>query len=588
MRTALGVFRKPLEHLLDFKGLNAIHRGAKAIPGEQPFSTKLLEAMTIELDIDEQQLGRIPEKGRLVIVANHPFGGIEGVILASVLQRVRPDVKIMANYMLEVIPELREVFLFVNPFETREAARQNLASMKATLGHLKDEGVLGVFPAGEVSHVRWNDQQIKDPEWKHNIAGIIRRAKAPVVPIYFCGHNGPVFQAAGLIHPRLRTALLPRQFSNKRRSRITLRIGTPISYKRMEAFPDAQTLMHYLRQRTYLLESMSPVAQKAASRSTKSQTPQISNMQEPIVEPVEKKLMRDDIQQFEPGQKLLENNEYDVFYAEHHQIPNVIREIGRLREVSFRATDEGTGKSIDLDEFDTYYLHLFVWHRENEDVVGAYRLGHTDKILEQGGGESLYINTLFGMESSLIEDISPALEMGRSFVTPKYQRSFAPLLMLWKGIGTYVVRYPKYKILFGPVSISNDYEAKSRDLLVRYLQTSDYLPELAKKVHPKMPFEPEKTAGPEDEEDFGSVMNINDISEMISAIESDSKGVPILLKQYLKLGGKLLGFNIDPEFSDALDGLILVDLTKTPRKILVRYMGNEGLESFMAYHASDA
>ncbi|MFW6347011.1 MAG: lysophospholipid acyltransferase family protein [Cyclonatronaceae bacterium] len=579
-RTALRVFRKPLEQVLDFKTLNAIHKKAKAWPGDAPFSTKLIESMGITLDIDPRQLARIPAEGRLVVVANHPFGGIEGVILASVLQKVRPDVKIMANYMLEIIPELRDVFLFVNPFETKEAARQNLASMKGTLGHLKNEGVLGVFPAGTVSHLSWGDRQIKDPEWKTNIAGIIRRTQAPVLPVYFCGHNGPLFQAAGLLHPRLRTALLPRQFSNKRKRHLRLQIGHPIPAKRLQAFPDAPTLMSYLRQRTYLLPGIS-----ADSAPKPEPKPASFPMQEAIIEAVDKELLLHDINAFSEAQKLVENNEYDVFYAEHHQIPNVMREIGRLREVSFRATDEGTGKSIDLDAFDTYYLHLFVWHRNNKDIVGAYRLGHTDKILERKDRQGLYITTLFGIQPGLLEQITPALEMGRSFVAPKYQRSFAPLLMLWKGIGAYVVRHPQYRILFGPVSISNDYETKSRNLLVRFLQASNYLPELAQKVEPKTPFKPENTADFDAAGELGNVMNINDISEMISTIESDSKGVPILLKQYLKLGGKLLGFNVDPEFSNALDGLILVDLTETPKKILTRYMGNEGAEAFLRYHS---
>lgn len=590
-RGALKILRRPLERLLDFKNLNAIHQEAKAMPGEQSFSDKLLESMNIELDINEQQLARIPTEGRLVVVANHPFGGIEGVILASVLQKVRPDVKIMANYMLEMIPELRDVFLFVNPFESKEAARQNMASMKATIGHLRDEGVLGVFPSGTVSHMSWGDRQIKDPEWKQNIAGIIRRTQASVVPVYFCGHNGPLFQTAGLLHPRLRTALLPRQFSNKRKQRFRLRIGRPISAERLKAFPEAKTMMQYLRQKTYLLESIYPGAPAPAESLVKQaeQKPKSfpsNRMPESIIEPVEKELLLQDIGQFEEDQKLISNNEYDVYCAEHAQIPNIMREIGRLREVSFRATDEGTGKSIDLDDFDTYYLHLFVWHRVNKDIVGAYRLGHTDKILNVPERHGLYITTLFDIKPELLQRINPALEMGRSFVSPEYQRSFAPLLMLWKGIGAYVVRNPRYKILFGPVSISNNYETKSRNLLVKFLQASNYLPEMAQLVEPRMPFspDPDKIVSGSDD---ANVMNINDISEMISTIESDSKGVPILLKQYLKLGGKLLGFNIDPEFSDALDGLILVNLLETPHKILTRYMGNDGAEAFLRYHSDN-
>jgi len=227
-------------------------------------------------------------------------------------------------------------------------------------------------------------------------------------------------------------------------------------------------------------------------------------------------------------------------------------------------------------------MHMFVWHREDKEIVGAYRLGRTDNILKKRGKEGLYTTTLFEMKPAFLKQINPALEMGRSFISPKYQRSFAPLLLLWKGIGQYVVKYPKYKILFGPVSISNDYETSSRNLMVKFLTVTNYLPDLARKVKPKMPFKAPRKSGwqPAGKQEL---LDIDDVSDVVSNIESDAKGVPILLKQYLKLGGKLLGFNVDPDFANALDGLILVDLTKTDEKILIRYMGDEGMKKFKAF-----
>jgi len=582
----LSILKAPVEKILDIKNLNKFHQEGKKVEKDQHYSQNLLDVMNIHLEFDERCLQRIPQEGNLVVVANHPFGGIEGVIMAAILKRVRPDIKIMANKMLERIPELRDVFIYVNPFDTKEAARENLQTMKQTIEHLKTGGALGIFPAGTVSHRTWKNRDIVDPEWSDHISRIIKKTNSPALPMYFSGHNGKFFQTAGLVHPMLRTLLLPRQFTNKANSTITVSVGKVINKNKINSFTSETELTHYLRQRTYLLQSFEKSTESCQSSKSADQNLKKSTYEQ-IVAPVNPDLLLEDIGQLEKNQLLLSNNEYDVYYAAYRQIPNIIREIGRLREYSFREMDEGTGKSIDLDEYDKNYMHLFVWHREKNEIVGAYRLGRTDNILKKIGPSGLYTTTLFQMKPKLLDQISPALEMGRSFVRPEYQRSFAPLLLLWKGIGHYVAKYPKYKILFGPVSISNDYDSGSKSLLVTFLKLNNYLPDLAKKVKPKTPFNEDLKPKWHNKGVKGkNLIDIDDVSDAISHNEADEKGVPILIKQYLKLGGKLLGFNVDPDFADALDGLILVDLDQTDTKILVRYMGKEGLDSFKEFHRS--
>jgi putative hemolysin len=585
-KTMFKVVKRPLEKILSMDELNhtywKVPRDAEA--DDRHFSIKLLESMNVRYEITDKDLLKIPKEGRVVVVANHPFGGIEGVIMGALLKTVRPDTRIMANFLLERIPELRDIFIFVNPFGSKSAVRANINAMKSTLEHLEGGGALGVFPAGEVAHMKWSNREITDPEWSESIARIIRKTESPVLPMYFNGFNGMIFQLAGLIHPRLRTAMLPKEFVNKVDTKIEIRIGKLIPYNKIKSFESEGEAINYLRQRTMLLKNREEPA-KDEERSSMS----ISMKKEgyaAIIDPVDPDLLEEDIVNLPARQKLLESGEFDVFYSNFKQIPNIIREIGRLREISFRDTDEGTGKELDLDWYDEHYMHLFIWNREKRELVGAYRLGRTDNIRKKLGNEGLYTSTLFKMKKSLLDDINPALEMGRSFIRPEYQRSFAPLLLLWKGIGHYVHRYPKYKILFGPVSISNDYETSSRQLLVAFLKMNNFMPELAKKVKPVMPFKEKGrisvTVGKKDK----GMIGIDDVSDMISEIEEDKKGVPILLKQYLKLGGKLLGFNLDPSFADALDGLILVDLRKTDPRILSRYMPAGGVEEFLAYHSA--
>jgi putative hemolysin len=271
-----------------------------------------------------------------------------------------------------------------------------------------------------------------------------------------------------------------------------------------------------------------------------------------------------------------------AYLATAADIPTVLAEIGRLREVTFRAAGEGTGKAVDLDEFDPHYLHLFVWHEAKGEVVGAYRMAGTDQVPSHFGLSRLYTASLFEYGPAFLDRIGPALELGRSFVRAEYQRGFAPLLLLWKGIGAYVAQNPRYKILFGPVSISNQYQSVSRELIVSYLERHASLRDWVGLVSTRNPFRPSRrlVRGTMPETGF----DVEDLSAVVSDIEPTRAGVPVLLRQYLKLGGKLLGFNVDPKFSNALDGLILVDLTKTEPRLLERYLGKSEATRFLVFH----
>ena len=303
---------------------------------------------------------------------------------------------------------------------------------------------------------------------------------------------------------------------------------------------------------------------------------------EPIADATPVDLLCREIADLPADALLVQQDNLQTFIAHAPQIPRVLREIGRLRELTFRSVGEGTGKRLDIDEFDAHYQHLFVWNKAKREVVGSYRLGRTDEVLKRLGTRGLYTSTLFQYKRRLLEEMGPALEMGRSFIRFEYQRNFSPLLLLWKGIGTYCVKHPRYKTLFGPVSISNEYQGASRQIMVAFLKMHEYLPGLAKWVKPRTPFRAADLGAWAD--DDAQMRDIDHVSDVIADLENSEKGVPILLKQYLRMGGKLLGFNVDPDFADVVDGLILVDLTKTDPRVLSRYMGKRGLAEFLAYH----
>jgi len=367
----------------------------------------------------------------------------------------------------------------------------------------------------------------------------------------------------------VRTALLPHEFFNKHNRTIEVRIGSPITPAKIRTYQDDVALIRYLRRRTYLLQNREPGKQ-----------PRIVEAEAPVAG-VMGELLAGEVAKLGPERTLVETEDFAVLLAKSREIPNVLHEIGRLREITFRQVGEGTGKPVDLDRFDDHYWHLFVWNRHTNEVVGAYRLGPSDEILARFGPKGFYTSQLFQWKRTFLDRISPALELGRSFVRPEYQKTYAPLLLLWKGIGQFLIRNPQYKLLFGPVSISNGYTAASRHLMVKFLSAYRQSPELAPLVRARNPFR-QRPFKITDELIGATVWDVEELSALIADVEIDRKGVPVLLKQYLKLGGELVAFHVDRRFADALDGLIVVDLRKTDARVLERYMGKDGAAQFLS------
>jgi putative hemolysin len=543
------------------------YAAARAGDTAQSFPKRVLDSMGVTYRTSERDHSQIPREGPCVVVANHPFGLLEAVVLVTMLREIRPDVRALANELLSGIPELNDVVIHVDVL--RGDARANVSGMRRALEFVSAGGLLLMFPAGEVSHFQWSKRAAIDPAWSPTVARLIRMAaracqgQIQIVPVFVPGTNSLLFHAAGMAHPKLRTALLAHEFNNKKRRTIELHIGRPVGVDKLFMMDTDEERIRYLRWRTYLLadrESL-PSHPKSVAAPT---------------EPVPATLLISEILAL-PTEALLERSgDLEVYLTPATPIPNVLRELGRLREITFREVGEGTGHSIDLDRFDWYYLHLFVWNARKQEIAGAYRLQTSDVTAD------LYTRTLFRYDEQFLNAMGPALELGRSFIRPEYQKGFAPLLLLWKGIGKFVARHPRYKMLFGPVSISNRYPAAARDMMIQFLEKEAGLPEWTDLV--KARNAPQRTHS----SDAWSCRDLDELSELIADLDPAQPGVPVLLRQYLRLGGKLLGFNVDPDFSNALDGLIVVDLTKTEPKLRDRYLGKAEAASFLEFHARAA
>ncbi|MEJ2109925.1 MAG: GNAT family N-acyltransferase [Acidobacteriota bacterium] len=555
---------KPLLKILSIDGLDRLYQDSHNSSGIT-FVDKILNAMNVT----------IAQKGPCIVVSNHPFGGIEGILIAAVLQKIRPDCKILANYFLSFIPELRDLFIFVDPFDRKNSKTKNIAPLKQAFSHLKNEGVLVLFPSGAVSHLFIAKGMICDPPWQKNMGRFIEKANAPVLPVFFKGANNFSFQTIGLIHPIFRTLMLPRQLTNKYNMKFHMSIGSLVTSQKLNNYPDSGEILQYLRKRTYNLSNRYSVKTDINSIDHVSHA-NITETIDPIVLSKEYKSIPED-------QILFKQRDQSVFFAEANQIPNILRQVGREREIAFRNVQEGTGLTCDVDRYDEYYLHLIAWDEENNGIIGSYRMGLSDLILKNFGKKGLYTHSLFKFKTSYIAQLQPAIELGRSFIVKRYQRQISSLFILWRGIGEFLVRNNRYRYLFGPVSISRSYKTPSQRLLLDYLLKYHRDEKSCKQVKArnfKM-----KGLGRSNMKEYMATQ-FPELEDMISDIENDSTGVPILIRQYLKLGAEFVAFNIDEKFSNVIDGLIVVDLCRSDEKTLARYLGQEGIRKYLAHHQS--
>lgn len=572
-----GFLTQPLlaaaNRLTGLSSLNGLYERARQGATKGDFLDSALATLGVRCDLDPLHLARVPATGPLLVAANHPFGGIEGMALAQALRRRRPDLRILANHLLGRIPELDPLMIHVNPFAGGAAARQNHAPLRQALAWLKGGGALLVFPAGAVSHLHVRARAVMDPPWQPTVSWLARRSRAQVLPVFVAGRNSAGFQLAGLVSPHLRTALLVRELLRSRRHPLHVHVGRPIGADELDALADDAERTAWLRLKVYALADRpaspahkvpgAPVAGAAASQSLAAEVAALP-----------------------ASARLLEHGDYAVYLTGAAQIPGLLQEIGRQRELTFRAAGEGTGKALDLDQFDRHYLHLWLWDHAQSRLAGAYRLAPIDRVLAERGERGLYVASLFRFRSGTLRTLGAALELGRSFVVGDYQRDFQPLLLLWQGIGRYLVANPQYTKLIGPVSIARGYSDQSRGLMAHYLSRYCASPELAGAVRgnyrPRRPV----LSGLGEATVARLLHDVDAVASLVSAIEDDGKGLPVLLRHYLKLNGQVLAWNVDRAFGDVLDALLLVDLRRTDPRLLRRYMGAHGAAAFLERHAT--
>lgn len=574
----LGFLKNPVAsavmRLAKINKVNELYDKLKDKKGKAFFES-FVDERDLQYIVFEEDLAKIPKTGPFIIVANHPLGAIDGILMTKIISEIRPDFKIMGNFLLEKIKPMEPFVIPVNPFENRKEVYNSAAGMRATLKHLEEGGCVGIFPAGEVSNKNNTYNEIQDKQWEKPALKLIKMAKVPVVPMYFHAKNSRLFYQVSKLHPGLQTLLLPAEMMNDREKPIRIRIGRPLTPKSMAEAETVEELGEYLKRKVYMMKSY---YERRKSLMEIFNLPNLSlkfplsredsNIIQNIIEETPKEDLLKDIEKLRNTDRMFfSNGNYEVYFTTYEEIPSIIREIGRQRELTFRAVGEGSNLPFDLDEYDKIYHHLFLWDNAEQKLAGAYRMGLGKELMKKSGISAFYTSSLFEFDQELHPFFRKVIEMGRAYICEEYQQKPLPLFLLWRGIVHVCLRNPDHKFLMGGVSISNKFSEFSKTLMIEFMRSNYYDSAVAQYVHPKNEYKVQLR-----ERDKALFLNetesdLNKLDKIIDDLEPELR-LPVLMKKYIKQNAKVIAFNVDPNFNDAIDGLMYIRISDLPESTI--------------------
>lgn len=525
------------------------------------FLDAILKHYKIDFEIPEEDIKRLPKSGPYITISNHPLGGIDGVLLLKLLLQERSDFKVMANFLLQRIDPLKPYIIAVNPFEHHKEAKSSVVGFKNALSHLQQGHPLGIFPAGEVSTYK-DGKLVVDKPWEEAALKLIRKAEVPVVPIYFHARNSRLFYSLSKISPVFRTAKLPSELNSQSQRPIRVRIGQPIPVRVQKEEKTLASFAELLRKKTYLLAN---VFERERLIDKIPTTLKIPKPPKKIAPAVDSKVLEGEIEKLrDKGYRVLQSKNYEVYRAQQKEIPCILNEIGRQRELTFRAVGGGTNNATDLDTFDTYYHHLFLWDDTKKCIVGAYRVGLGSQIVTQYGIAGFYLQNLFHFEPELYGMLEKSIEIGRSYIIKEYQKKPMPLFLLWKGIVHTTLQYPEHDYLIGGVGINERFSNFSKSLMVEFMKSNYWDPYVAQYIRPRKEFKVKLKDADRAFVFDKTQADLNKLDKLIGELEPRGLRLPVLVKKYINQNAKAAAFNVDPLFNDALVGLMYIKISDLP------------------------
>ena len=573
----LGFLKNPaasaIMRLTKIDEVNKLYDVLKDKVGKDFFDSFVRER-DLKYIVFEEDLARIPKTGPFILVSNHPLGAIDGILMTKILTEIRPDFKIMGNFLLEKIEPMKPYVISVNPFENRKELKSSSTGMRGSLKHLEEGGCIGIFPAGEVSNRNNEFSEIMDKKWEKPALKLIKMARVPVVPMYFHAKNSRLFYQMAKLHPDLQTLLLPSEMMHKREKPIRVRLGKPVSVKVLEDHDTIEEMGEFLQKKIQLLKTY---YEKRKSLADRLNIPNLrlnfallkeENVIQNIIDETPTQDIVAEIEALSKNDKMLfRNGNYEVFFASYNDIPSIMREIGRQRELTFRKIGEGSNLPFDLDEYDEHYHHLFLWDSQAKKLAGAYRMALGAEVMKKHGIDGFYTSSLFEFDPELRPFFRKVIEMGRAYISSEYQQKPLPLFLLWRGIVHVCLRNPEHKFLMGGVSISDKFSEFSKSLMIEFMRSHYYDSAVAQYIHPKHDF---KVKLKERDKNlfFDEVeSDLNKLDKIIDDLEPEMR-MPVLIKKYIKQNAKVISFNVDPSFNDAIDGLMYIRISELPESTI--------------------
>ncbi|MDO5614904.1 MAG: lysophospholipid acyltransferase family protein [Cruoricaptor ignavus] len=573
----IGFLKNPVAcAMMKVTKLNAVNELYDKLKDKQgkDFFDSFVREQDLKYVVFEEDLAKIPKTGAFILVSNHPLGAIDGILMTKILSEIRPDFKVMGNFLLEKIKPMEPYVIPVNPFENRKEAYSSSSGMRATLKHLQNGGCIGIFPAGEVSNKNNEYNEVRDKEWEKPVLKLIKKAKVPVIPMYFHAKNSQLFYQLAKLHPNLQTLLLPSEMMKKREKPIRIRIGKSVSPKVIEEQESPEELGEFLQKKIQILKSY---YERRISLMEVLNLPDMKlnfpllkagNVVPNIIDETPQEDLITEIESLYKKDKMLfRNGNYEMFFAEYDEIPSIMREIGRQREITFREVGEGSNLPFDLDEYDKHYHHLFLWDNQTKKIAGAYRMALGSKVMKSFGISGFYTSSLFEFSQELQPFFRKVIEMGRAYILKEYQQKPLPLFLLWRGIVHVCLRNPEHKFLMGGVSISNKFSEFSKSLMIEFIRSNYYDSAVAQYIHPKNEYKV-KLKDRDKNLIFDELeSDLNKLDKLIDDLEPEMR-MPVLIKKYIKQNARVVAFNVDPSFNDAIDGLMYIRISDLPESTI--------------------
>lgn len=549
------------DRLLGIKQMDKVYQQHGLVGvDKETYSDKLLEILDVKPNFIGDLAAKIPQTGPVFVCANHPFGGLEGVILARAISQIRPDLKVLANEGLSVFKELQDYFIFINPLSEKDP--KNGPALRDCIKHVRRGNALMMFPSGRVSYYLKDKQRIGEHAWNKIAGAIACVPDVSVIPLFIEGFNSPLFYRVGRVKEQFRLFMLGHELLNKRGCEVRIRVGNAVKGEVFSNDHGHQANADFCRALSYAHADLSRPNWKNV---------ECNKTLKPIAKEIPVAEVIDEINALNTDQLLYQSKNYEAYVCTQAQCPRLVESIARWREIIFRDHDEGSGEPIDTDGFDATYHHLFVWDRKRSALVGAYRMGLTEQLQKAHGQAGLYLQQMFIFADDFMNQTDPCIELGRSFVTPDYQRTPLALKLLWCGIGGFITKHPKYQRLYGTVSISRRYEYASvsliNELLVPKQGGATARQQVESQLHPEL-----KDYCVQIKNENKQVV-FQRLCALVKSIEPDGKDVPILLKHYFRLNAEFHAFGFDPNFAGTPGLLLSLQLKHAPERKLKEYLG---------------